>query len=268
MISASAQRKLIHLLLFVLLSLPFLVAIPLPIPVNKPTRDAYETVQSVPEGSIALVNFDFSTQSAPELYPQAYALLRHAIKKHFKFVIISFYSPDAVLYARNALTEVDLTGYKYGTDYVHLGYFPGGESTIAAFGRDTLALVRADAEGRSVDNMPLMQKTRNAKDFAIWLIGNYDPLPFVKQINAAYGSTLVVGCDSISYPRLLPYYQSGQFKGLLNGVRGGAEYEILLGYAGQATSIMNVQSFSHMFIIFAIAAGNVAYYVSRGAKKK
>jgi hypothetical protein len=263
---ASTVRKLIHLSFIVALSLPFIFPINIPISVNKSTQDAYNTVQSIPEGSIALINFDFSTQSAPEVYPQALAFLKHAIRRHFKFVITTFESPDAVLYAKQALTSVDLTGYEYGKDYVHLGYFPGKETSISAFGRDVHGLVKTDADGSSIEDMPLMQQIQSAKDISIWLLGSYNSQPFITQIYAPYNAIMISASDGASYQTLYTYYQSKQLKGLLNGARGGAEYEGLLGYAGQAKAIMNVQNFSHVFFIGAIVIGNIIYF-RRGKKQ-
>jgi hypothetical protein len=266
MVDTNLQRKLIFLGLLIAVSIPFLVSLPLPITVSSPTKNGFDTVQNMPDGSICFIDFDFSTQSAPECYPQALAFLKQAISKHFKFVIGTFISADAVLYAKQALAEVNLSGYTYGVDYVRLGFLPGGETSLASFGRDIHGLVRVDADGKSIDDLPLMQQLKTAKDFDIWLVGSYSPLPFVTQINAPYGSLMVLGCDSVSYPLMYPYYQSGQVKGLLNGVRGGAEYELLLGYAGQATSIMSVQSFAHVYIIGAMIVGNVIFLTRRGRK--
>ena len=263
MVSLVLQKRLVHLFLFLATSAPFIFPIALPISVNQPTLDAYDAIEAMPEGSIAFLDWDFSTQSAPEVYPQALAFLKHAIRKELKFVIATFISPDSVLYAKQALASVDLSGYTYGEDYVHLGFFPGGDTSLASFARDVKGLVSEDAEGRPTADMPLMQQLNDANDFDIWLIGSYSPLPFVEQINAPYGSTLVVGCDSISYPGMITYYQSGQFQGLLNGVRGGAEYEKLLGYAGQANSIMNIQSFSHVYVIGLIIIGNALSLMRR-----
>ena len=233
------------------------------ITIDKSTTDAYDAVQSTPDGSLAFINFDFSTQTAPEMYPVAFAFLKHAVQKNFKFVVATFTSPDAVLYAKQALTSVDLSKYKYGADYVNLGYFPGGDTSLAAFGRDTQRLVKVDVDGKPTDKMPLMQKIRNAKDFDIWLIGNFDPTPFIRQINAPYGSKLVASSTAVGYPNYFPYYRSGQFKGLLNGVRGGAEYEKLLGYYGQANILLNILAIYQVAIVALIIAANIVFFGRR-----
>jgi len=259
-VEADTTRKLIHLSFIIILSLPLIFPINIPIPLNQSTKDAYTTVESTPEGSIAVINMDFSTQSAPECYPQALAFLKHAIRRHFKFVITTFESPDAVIYAKKALAEVDLNGYEYGKDYVHLGYFPGKETSIAAFGQNVHGLVKTDADGRSIEEMPLMQQIHSAKDISIWLLGSYNSIPFITQIYAPYNAIMISASDGSSYQTLYTYYQSKQLKGLLNGARGGAEYEDLLGYAGQAKAIMNIQNFSHIFFIGAIFIGNLLYF--------
>lgn len=58
-----------------------------------------------------------------------------------------------------------------------------------------------------------------------------------------------VGLTSVDAPVMMPYFVSEQFKGLLSGLRGAAEYELLIGPPGLAIMGMDAQSVSHILVI-------------------
>jgi len=66
-----------------------------------------------------------------------------------------------------------------------------------------------------------------------------------------------------------PYLQSGQLSGLLAGMKGGAEYEVLIQKAGYskaympAVAAMDSQSLAHVVILVLVIVGNLAFFVTR-----
>ena len=56
---------------------------------------------------------------------------------------------------------------------------------------------------------------------------------------------------------------SGQYKGLLAGLRGAAEYELLTDYPGSAILGMDAQSAAHFLVIALIAIGNIGFFLTR-----
>ena len=66
---------------------------------------------------------------------------------------------------------------------------------------------------------------------------------------------------------MLPYLQSGDLVGLLAGMSGAAQYEVLVDRPGLGLGGMDAQSISHLVIIALILIGNIAY-VAVGRKKK
>jgi len=68
-------------------------------------------------------------------------------------------------------------------------------------------------------------------------------------------------------PQFVPFVQSGQLDGLLAGLRGAAEYELLLQAPGRALAMMDAQSMGHLLIIAFILIGNAAYLVTKFTKK-
>ena len=251
------------------MSIALLVPVSLPIAVTKPVQDLYDTIESIPNGSVVFIDSEVGTLTIPEVYPQLISFIKQSIKKNFKFVIGSFIGVECAIITRQALNDLsgELSGYKYGVDYVALGYFPGGQASIAAFGKDIHSLVKTDIDGTPIENLPLMKDLHEAKDFALFMLATSEPLYFIRQIYAPYGGILVSGCDSVGFAASYAYYSSGQLKGLLNGSRGAAEYERLLGYAGKATSLLNIQSFSHLFILGLLITGNIVFWSGKVKKK-
>ena len=76
----------------------------------------------------------------------------------------------------------------------------------------------------------------------------------------SYRTPIVMGTGSVSVPGEMPYYASGQYKGLLAGLRGAAEYELLTGYPGSAILGMDAQSAAHFLVIALIAIGNIGFF--------
>ncbi|MFQ6003090.1 MAG: hypothetical protein ACE5KJ_05025, partial [Candidatus Zixiibacteriota bacterium] len=60
-----------------------------------------------------------------------------------------------------------------------------------------------------------------------------------------------------------PFLASGQIVGLLGGLKGAAEYEILIQKPGMGQRGMDAQSVSHLVIILLVILGNTSYFLRR-----
>jgi hypothetical protein len=89
-----------------------------------------------------------------------------------------------------------------------------------------------------------------------WVI--YAHQPFDAQIGA--GVTAVMATD------YYPFLDTGQLVGLLGGMRGAAEYEVLIEHHDAGVRGMDSQSVIHIFIIVLVVVGNIAYFSSRKRK--
>jgi hypothetical protein len=67
---------------------------------------------------------------------------------------------------------------------------------------------------------------------------------------------------------MMPYYASGDFKGVLPGIQGGAAYERLLQRPDQATKGLDAQSMGLILVILSVLIGNVATVMGAQAKSK
>jgi hypothetical protein len=81
--------------------------------------------------------------------------------------------------------------------------------------------------------------------------------------NGRYQVPVSIGVTGVMAADYYPYLQSGQIFGLMGGMKGAAEYEVLTGRRGDASSGMPIQTVAHSLIIVLIVIGNIGYFMSR-----
>ena len=76
-----------------------------------------------------------------------------------------------------------------------------------------------------------------------------------------YGGAVTAICAPDAYP----YVDSGQLVALIDGYRGAAEYEKLIGFdtKGRGHRQANAQTGAHVLILVLLALGNVGYFITR-----
>ena len=79
------------------------------------------------------------------------------------------------------------------------------------------------------------------------------------------GGRVGAGITAVMATDLYPYLQTKQIVGLVNGLKGAAEYEHLIGHHEMGVRGMAAQSIAHLWIILLVIVGNIAYFVSRRA---
>jgi hypothetical protein len=96
--------------------------------------------------------------------------------------------------------------------------------------------------------------------------GGESQLWAIAHIEAKHGTPTICLITAVILAVRQPFYTSGQFKGIVSGLNGAAEYEVLARVPGKGASGMDAQSMGHLWVIFTILAGNVAYFASLGKK--
>ncbi len=263
---ADIDRRIIFVVIAVAVIVPLLVPLGMKVKVTPQTRQIYDEVQNLPAGSNILVAFDYDPAAAPEVHPMAIAFLRHCFEKKHKVIIIALW-PQGAQMAVSAMAELtqdfDLT---YGRDYVNLGYKPGGDIVIKSLGASFAEVFPRDMAGTPIANLPLMAKVHTLKDIDLVMdLSAGDPgIPaWVRVANALYQRKVAGGCTAVSAPQFFPYLQTGQLIGLLGGLKGAAEYETVIGFAGRASRRMDAQSIAHVVIILFIIFANLSYFIMR-----
>lgn len=157
---------------------------------------------------------------------------------------------------------------KYGVDYVNIGFIPGGEITVAAMASDFRKTVKADLRGTPAEQLPLLAAVNDQKDIALLIVcdasGSY--ALYVRHWTVAFKKATICFPTMTVLPETTPYYASGQFIGLVPGLRGAAEYEKLMGSLGFGTKSMDMLSMSHILILGLMVIGNL-FDIQRRLKK-
>jgi len=263
------DRRIIFVLTALATLVPLLYPIGLPMRISPEVQRVFDYIEQLPRRSVFLLSLDFDPAAKPELYPMAKALLRHAFKKDLRVIGMTLWVTGTGM-AEEVFKEMGREAAKeYGKDYVFLGYTPGGSAVIINMGQDLYATFPTDHYGNPTAQLPVMQGIKSLRDvdYAISLAaGNPGIEAWYVYGKEKYGFELGGGCTAVSAPGLYPFLDTGQVNGLLGGLRGAAEYEILIKRKDQAVSGMDAQSVTHFLIITLIVLSNIFYFLTREAK--
>jgi hypothetical protein len=267
----SPDRRILYAIAILTIVIPLSRPIGLPVTVAKESRDFYDTIEALPDGSTILCSPDMESGVFGELGPVAVACMRHLFSRDFKIVFVFFYRGDGpVIFTEKVLPAVEgfvdetTIGNKvYGVDWVSLGYIEGHETAMAQLASD-FHFISTDQFGNSLSQLALMDEIKTAEDFDLFIdIGGGDNTAALNQFSVPYDLPAICGTLSVDYIGLLPYYLSGLYKGILMGMKGGAEYEFLLQKPGLATVANDAISTTHLVLILLIILGNAVYFYTK-----
>ena len=260
------DRRIIFLLVFLAVAIPMLFRIHMPFTPTPPVRAAFQAIDTLPPGSVILISTDYGPGTMPEVDPMVRAVVRHAFSKGHRILLMSTLDALGLALGDQAVRTVAAEmGKQYGTDWVNLGFKPGFEAVIVSMGKNIRDIFPEDYAGRPLDSLPLTQNIRTLRDIALAVdfASGAALQAWIQFAQARFGVPLVGGVTAVMAPENYPYLNSGQLLGLIGGLKGAAEYELLLHRPGVATAGMPAQSFVHLLIILLIALGNLGYFLQR-----
>ncbi len=212
----------------------------------------------------------FDPSGDAEVWPQMQALSRHFMSKGIRIV----YFPTSVggdMYAETIRTQMaPKFGYEYGTDFAILPFKAGGAPAIAALA-DFYSLHTVDKDGTPLKELPIFDGFDGMQDVSLITTSSTgdDALFLAMHLEPKFHMPIVVGGAATVMPVVGPYLASGQLKGMISGLSGAAEYEVLSEMPGQAVGAMDAQSAGHLFIVGLVVLGNAGFLVqSMTARKK
>lgn len=277
------DRRVIYLILLLVVILPLVFPRVIKITAMSPVEKLYDAVDQIPEHQALILDCSYAPQIKPEIEPMAVAILRHAFRKRTKVLVLSLYVQMLGL-AQKVLTQV-VEEYNsvattradsiiYGRDYVFLGWQPPPIIPMLGMGESIAGVYPADYYGNRTDTLELMKEIKNYNDIGILvaLSGSAIPKSWVAYAQNRFGVSVGVGCTAVSGADFYPYYQTGQFSGLMVGMKGAAEYEELvetnLGVRQRrlASEAMLSLTYAHLVIIIFIIIGNVGFFFQRRRK--
>jgi hypothetical protein len=104
-------------------------------------------------------------------------------------------------------------------------------------------------------------------DFVMTLSsGDPGVLHWIIYFNARYGTPIGAATTGIMAPQQYPYLSSGQLVGLLGGMKGAAEYEMLVDMQARAIAGMDSQSIVHLLLVVFIVIGNIILFYQKRKK--
>lgn len=265
-----AEDRLIFLVYFGLIILPYFMPIALPLAISKETQAFYNTLEAVPEGGAVLWSTDGNFQMWPDFGGGEIAiykeLFRMARTKSVRLVFVHFQMDGAVLADRTISDIVGrgmAEGLVYGVDYVNFGYLPGGEPSMRKVADDIWGICKTDWYGTPIEQIPMMKDFHSIRDFSLAGWGHAYVEEHGRQW-AGYGVPLLVNMTAINISLTIPWFVQGLINGFLPGQRGGAEFEILTGFLGQSSAAMSGQVFAHTLAIILLILPNI-YFLLRKA---
>jgi len=232
------SRSLRWFISFIVFVLIFIVtalntrAFSMPVGVPGEFTGAQQAAQNVPEGAAVLVAMDYHPARAGEMEAAAAPMFdQMLVLRHPRLTFISTHETGAVLAERFIAGTLKERGYQYGNQYLNLGYLPGGVMGIRAFTLNPPQAMPIDIFLNLAWATPPLQGVSSLSQFAALIVitDNADTArAWIEQsmsVHQAAGLPLIVVSSAQAAPMILPYYNSGQVSGIVNGLYGGAIFE-------------------------------------------
>jgi hypothetical protein len=229
-------RWLITLFLFAAVLIPLVTGIPAtPASTLRPpeTMSAFTLVGNLPSNAPVLVVFDYEPALSGELEAAAAPFMDHLLLQGPRLSLISTNPTGPALAERfmqdaNASPLIAGHNYQPGLQYVDLGYLAGGSSGVQYFASAPADAAPFTLDGQQAWTLPPLLGVRALRDFAaiIILTDSADSgRVWIEQTGTSIGETPMLMVISAQVePMILPYYGSGQIKGLVTGLAGGESY--------------------------------------------
>lgn len=261
------DRRLIYFLLAFVVCFALIRPIGLAVQIKPETRMVYDAVENLSPGDIVWVGAEYGPSNIPELEPALTSFMRQALRKNVRIVAGSMWASGGQM-IENAWSQVrkDFPDKKYGVDFVNIGYKPGGGVLLEKLVADVdQAAMGRDHYNNRLSDLPLMKEFKSlkqAKLIFVLISGSPGDADYRKHVTDVYKIPLAVACVAVNVTGTMPFLQSGQIVGLVGGMTGAAEYEVLVKKPGKAVAGMDAQSLAHVLIIFFILFGNLGYVLS------
>ena len=265
------DRRWVYLALGLTVLIALKVPFSIPIPISKEARNIHQYVEDLKPGQAIHLAMDYDPSTLAELHPMTLSILKQCFDKDIKVVITALHQFGPGMAAAAIDTAIarhfELSGEtkKSGEDFVFLGYKPYPALIILAMGQNYRIPFPNDYYNAPLDSLPMMAGIQNYDDVEaiINISGTSATDWWISYGNGRYGAPLAIGVTGVMATDYYPYWQTKQIFGILGGLKGAAEYEILVGRPGIAVDGMKVQLVAHMIIILFIIIGNIGFFATR-----
>jgi hypothetical protein len=248
------------------LIIPVFRPIGMPIAVDPTfTQPMFDWIErGLPTDSLVILDTAYSPGAAAELDPQLAAVFRHLMRRGHKVVMLSQWELGARLGTNVVQAVAREVGAVYGVDWVSTGWREGGLPWMRSLEDDFWrGMGGVDIDGVPFEQLPLMMRLRALRPeqvagVVVFVTGAPGAPTYITWFPRI---TLHIGATAVMVPGLTPQLVARQAHSLLPGLRGAAEYEVLLGKPGRATKLMDAQSLGHVIIMVLIILSNIGYAI-------
>lgn len=265
---------------------PGLLSGPAPLTVGSETAMAAQAIEDlgradVPKRPVLLV-VDYEPGQAAELNPAAEAFARHALRLGLPVVAVST-TPSSAGVAEQviqrsaqtmseAMSETNGFTYKPYTNFVNLGYLPGGSVGVVEFANVPRNTFPSDfsGQGNGLWDQPALSSIHTLADFGALLIVSGSPegaRAWLEQTALFFPPerAIVIGASAGAGPLLRPYLvnHGGPVDGMVSGLAAAAQYEAQAGLTGDATSRWSLTGGVLLAAAAIIVIGNLLAGLSR-----
>ncbi|MBA4292515.1 hypothetical protein C0431_06050 [bacterium] len=302
------DRRILYAILVVCVCVGLFFPTTIPTDPDPSSKSFYAEVMKLEKGSTVIIQTDWTNSTRGESMGHFENLMRLMMHGDHKFVFYSAADPAAPQVARTVLARIvaerkgqGLREYKVGEDYIDLGFFPNAEATNTTMGSN-LRSVWANRKsktptGGEVDvwQTPVLKDVKNIGDVDMMIVVTASASIDVAIQRLAQKVPITAMVTGVTGPGVLPFYQSGQVKGLAIGLKGvyDVEYMMVNGIndvevegkkvvewdkVGKVDRVNEGTTFSRgrayygtlhvalVLLILAVVMGNVAMFASRRRK--
>ncbi|HDQ99513.1 MAG TPA: hypothetical protein ENN51_04420 [candidate division WOR-3 bacterium] len=286
----AVDRRWIYVVVWLVVMLPLLFPFAIRPVAMPPVEQLFNYIDTMPEDKALLISVDYTPDTEPELHPMTLALLRHAFANRTKVGVLCVGSVMSVGLGVNAVESVteefnqhattNADSIIYGRDVVFWGWSTPFVTVLLGMGEKISNVFPVDYYGNTTEEMEITPHIRNYDDAGILvcLAASSIPLSWITYAQVQFGLPLGCGITAVSAADFYIYLNSGQFTGMLAGMKGAAEYEELVeqkmvaegkdwGLRRRATEAMSSQTAAHLAIMLFIIVGNVAFFATRRRKQ-
>ncbi|HWQ04434.1 MAG TPA: zinc ribbon domain-containing protein [Longilinea sp.] len=271
-------RILVAVLLMLVIILPMLNLLPaLPASDILPQElVAFEQIMSdesiLAQGSPVLLAVEYEPGLSGEMQTASEAVIKQLSNRGIRLTIIAT-SPTGPILAQSLIEKA---GYQ-SDQVVNLGYLAGGSTGLQSFSMAPAQAAPATLQGALASwNKGVLAGVSSLKDFAAVIVLTDDPdkgRNWVEQVQPALASKpLLMISSAQAAPLLLPYYNSGQVKGIITGISGAAGYEGLIQSKGTATLLRTPYQYAMLLTALLILVGglvsSIITSIARGKAEK
>jgi hypothetical protein len=282
------DRRWVFLVIWLVVMIPLIFPFGIKPKAMPPVNRLFSYIDTMPEEKALAISIDYTPDTQAELHPMTIALLRHAFAtgRRVGMLATQVYGLGlgeealrqvAAEFNEKAKTHED--SVINGEDYVFWGWSTPFLTVMLGMGERITNVFPVDYYGVATESLPITPRIKNFNDIGIVvsIAGSSTPLSWVAYAQTQFGIRIGCGTTAVSAADYYTYLNSGQFTGMLAGMRGAAEYEQLLAdklaatgsslsLRRKATEAMSSQTAAHLAIILFIVFGNIGYFVTRRRK--